>query len=137
MSSNFSYRRLLLWITGFNAVPVGAYCLFDATKSLPKPFDQASFPFLARFYIRRALQCPWAVPKSSAFVVQNLAAARDICLRKGTLGGACSPQATLLMTQMAIRMADDAGTPIDALQRALDSLLRKPHVGILHIANAV
>lgn len=129
MPPNFKFRKLLLWSVALEGFPVAAYALYDLHYPLPTPLNTCSFSFWPRFYIRRALEWTWLSPKNTQFILDNLQYARDQVLNDPRLGGAISPQATLLLVQMAQVVAEDAKSPIPKIASALDSLIQKPHIG--------
>lgn len=122
-----SRGRMIGLFLGFNGLPFFAYAVYDRLASLPAPFDACSspFPFVARFWIRKAMQ----LDSRPEWRLTDLAEARKAVLATAWISGPASPQATLLMVVDAEERLKH-NPSLQTLDALWTLLCTKPHVGI-------
>lgn len=103
--------------------PITAYVIYDFSTPLPAPFNSNDYPFLARFWIRKALQ--WDSTEWQR--LKDIEHARSVVISTNP-SGHVSPQATHLLVYASLRKLSLHPT-IPELLQIYHTLTKKPHVG--------
>lgn len=110
-------------VLGVSGLGVLGFVTYDRFAELPEEFRGLNFPFLSRWYIRRAL-CPVTKLEETA---RLLDLAMQNVLNSGL--GSASPESTALVLYLTRRYMKEPNPSIADLEAAYQALTYKPHVG--------
>ena len=109
-------------VLGISGLGVLGFVAYDRFAELPKELQGLSFPFTARWYIRRAL-----LDSKLSETARLLDLAMQSVLNSGL--GSASPESTALVLYLAQRYLDEPEPSLPDLEAAHFALTYKPHVG--------